>query len=397
MRVNGMRRFVCALAAAAAVPALAGDVIVTIDYYDEPLAAAHSNGMTRAGIRALAAEYGRIGVKAVAWRVASAGAGSYRSNRLSTMKWIRETPHPVRDARWFTGSWMPKSWPDAYLARSWEKTLDEFDPMEVAAEAFHAEGLEFWLFVDLYDEMYSRFLEEHPECLVKTPGGANYPGVRDYANDTAVREKLKDIAELYRYKPDALYFSTSCHSRHLGFPESDGAFGTLPGEKLTGFLRQLKAECEPHGVKIVMGVSLGKTLDFCSPYFDPHPRYRVEQDWRRWIDEGLVAGLLLGDYEILWPPEDGWWFDYWKLKGLEAHPSPGKLPLDVFLPEIKAYAKGRVKLYLFSGWLNGRMLEQQLKTVSGAVRQYDVDGYFAHESVAIEASKGGFETLRANR
>jgi len=367
------------------------DVYVTVDFYDEILAV-YTNGMTRADVRALVRKYADIGVKGLVWRVASLGVAGHRSKLMSSPSWSHGNTNFQAFARTGNPSLEEyrdqRRWPDAKTTATWEKTLATIDPYAEAVAACHEAGMELLLWVDLYDERCGRWLYEHPDMQVKTPAGATYPGLRDYARPDAVREKLDEIAELYRYGADGFYLSSSCHSRHLDFPEPDEAFGRLPGDKLTGFLRQLRKESSPHKLKLVMGVPFGDTLDFCSPHFSAHPRYRIEQQWKRWIDEKLVDAMVLGDYQENWT-----FVDLWKLKGVDMskHDVP---PFDQLAGAYRDYAKGRVKLYVFPGWYEVNTLGSQIAGNRAASRRMKLDGFFAHESCTIEMAPDGFDILR---
>lgn len=280
-----------------------------------------------------------------------------------------------------------------------QKTIDSFSATmktlpdavaEFAAVAKH-EGLKFNIWVDIHDEMFGKFTTEHPECLVRTADGRTFPALRDYGNEMAVQDKLAELEEYFKYRPDGFYFCPSCHTRHMKIDEPDGAFGTLPAAKFTDFLRRAKDSFRPHGFTLTVGTACGGVLNFCSPHFSTHVKYRIEHDWKRWIDEKIVDALVVADYERL-HEFDG----IWTSKGIRKDGS-GRLPIDYCLREFPTYAKGRVKLYYFSTWLTGPTMENTLRRGTYDVLAYGLDGMFIHEAMMIEGLPGGFEAVARMR
>ena len=70
------------------------------------------------------------------------------------------------------------------------------------------------------------------------------------------------------------------------------------------------------------------------------------------------------------------------------------MPIDFYAPEYVACAKGRVKLYLFSGWLTAKNMFEKMDRCAADVNKYGFDGLFLHESATIETVKGAFDGLR---
>lgn len=366
----------------------ASDVYVTVDFLDECGMAAHQPFMAEKDIREMVVKYRNAGVKGLVWRVASLGIAGYLTDRMTQITNATEIDrsHMQKRKNDFSKHFL---WPEPYM-KTWERTMKETDVYTTVVRVCHEEGLELYFWVDLFDEMYGKFLSAHPECLVQTKDGANFPGLRDYANPTAVREKLDEIAELYRYRPDGLYLSSSCHARHLNFPEPDGAFGTLPAAKFTEFLRALKSECSPHGIKLMVMAPFGGSLNFCSPYFSNHVKYRVETDWKTWIDEGIADSLILADYCLQWR-QDG----IWASKGLK-DARPGHYGFDVFAPEFVDYNRGRAKLYFFNG-LELKTHPAAIARSTYEVRKFGLDGQLVHESMLMENNPADVEALKESR
>ena len=380
-----------------AVSASAKRIVMTIDTFDE--IGLCGERMTPGHITRLMHTAKTSGVDRVLWRVAGLGVAGYPSKRLANGKWLATADRSVIASR--TKGGIPQS--ERFSADSpLDRTLAAMDPISVARRAARTEGVEFYLWVDLVDEQNGRFLIENPDCLVKSSAGKPWPGVRDYSNPKAVAEKLEEIEELLPYGPDGLYLSWSCHSCHLDFPEPDGDFGVLKGAHMTEFLRQLRKRPSMKGVRILMGTPFGGTVNLNSPYMSANNKYRIELEWRKWIDEGLVDGLALGDYEWTW---DG--VPNWTLKGLKREDCrPGHEPADAFGPEYVAYNRGRVELLYFSSWLSAyaqhhqgasaKDLPEAMRMRTDTVVKTGADGMILHEAHTFEYYNG-FGTIAEMR
>lgn len=350
------------------------DQFVAVDFYDELCFAHNKPAMTVAVIRDMVRKFKEAGAAGLTWRLAPLGVAAYPSEHLTKITELDSVYHNKEMEKRQNGTPM---WWRFDTVCAFTRTLESIDPNEEIVKACHEAGLQLYFWIDLFDEMLSKFLCAHPECLVHTSDGARYPGLRDYANETAVRQKLDELAELYKYRPDGLYLCSSCHARHLSFPEPDGAFGTLSAATFTKFLRRLKKECSPHGVKLMVMAPLGGSLNFNSPYFSDKVKYRIETDWKTWIDEGLADSLVLGDYELLWS-QDG----IWRSKG-QTDIGPGHSALDVYASEFVKYNCGRSKLYFWCGLFPEKRAEFVKRSADEAIK-HRLDGYLLHEGMLIE-------------
>ena len=156
-------------------------------------------------------------------------------------------------------------------------------------------------------------------------------------------------------------------------------------------MRRTKSCFSPHGFTLTVGTACGGSLNFCSPHFSDHVKYRIEHDWKTWIDEKIVDGLVVGDYERL-HVYDG----IWRSKGIRPDATL-RHPIDYCLREFPAYAKGRVSLYYFSTWLTKDTMEDVLSQGTYDVLAYGLDGIFIHEAMMIEGLPGGFEAIARMR
>lgn len=362
-------------------------IYMTVDFFDE--LSLHGDAMRPDDIRDLVRKCKSAGVDGITWRTAGLGVAGYPSKRLTDLAWLATADRSVISER--TQGGIPQSErynQDSPLA----KTLRIMDPIAEAVRACNEEGVDIYLWVDVFDEQNGRFLIEHPECQIKSSAGKYWPGVRDYSNPIALEAKIDDIRELLAYAPDGLYLSTSCHSRHLSFPEADYDFGALPAEAYTDFIRRVREAAGD--AKLMVGTPFGNTIDFTSPYMSDHVKYQVELDWRRWIDENLVDTLALGDYEWTW---DG--VPNWRAKGIDTSKCvPGHEPADIFGYEYAQYSRGRVNLIFFSSWLSAYAQHHQgasspdlpdaIRLRAETVERTGANGLLLHEAHTFEYYDG---------
>ena len=384
------------------LPAAAGprEIVMNVDFCDiigakwsdYKSGKAKEPGYTEADIRAMLHRCKLNGCDSVNWRVASLGVCLHPTKHFADIefisKWADEKGFVELERR-RTEDWMCLT--DRFRGSYTATKAACSDTLAVAADACRKEGLKLYFWIDLHDEMLGRFVNEHPECLVRTKDGALYPGVRDYGNEEAVKARILELEELYRYKPDGFYFCTSAHTRHCRFDEPDGAFGTLKADAFTAFLRRVRQSMRPYGFKLIMGTGCAGRLDFCTPYFSENVKYAIQHDWRTWVDEDLVDGLVCGDYERMLAMYGGW-----SAKGVYKM-APGRTAADIFLPEFTRYCKGRVKLYGFSDWITYKTFEKRLSAASDMVVGYGLDGLHIHEEMLIDGFKGGWEAVRTMR
>ncbi len=375
-------------------------ICLTVDFFDE--LGLHKDGMRPEHVRRLVRTARKAGVDRIVWRVAGLGVAGYHTKRLTTLDWLAKADRSAICARTKDGK-VPQD--DRYRPNSLlAKALQTMDPPAEAVKACRAEGLECYLWVDLFDEQNGRWLIEHPEGLVRSKAGKPWPGLRNYANNDAMWAKIDDIAELFswKYKADGLYLSMGCHARLLEIDEPDGDFGKLPADRFNLLIRLISERVHKENMKLMVGAPLGNSIDFAVPYMSDNVKYRVELDWKRWIDEGWADSLVLGDYEWTWDAVPNW-----KAKGLDlAKLVPGNEPADVFAPEYVDYAKGRVELLFFSSWLSAYAqhhkgasaadLPGAMKLRADTVLASGADGMLLHEAHTFEHYKG-FCTIKAMR
>ncbi len=408
-------------------------LVMNVDFFDE--LDLHGESMGPENVEELVKQCKLAGVDRMCWRALGLGIPGYPSKLVKGVKWVTTADLSLSVAR------MSAAEREAYAKRRaaggseyWEgrltATLARMDPIATARDACRRHGIEFYIWLDLIDERMGSFLLGHPECLVlgrdgKTP----WPGLRSYANAAAVENQLAVIDELAAYRPDGLYLSTSCHTRHLNFPEPDDFFGfeapvaeayrretgrdlfaiataeeyaiwhRIKGDFFTEFLRRAKQRMKPLNVRLMVGTQFGRYTNLTSPYFDGPVKYRFETQWKRWVDEGIADALVLGDYE--WPWDR---VPTWGPKGIK--PPEGKQVADLCSPEYVQYIGGRAETFLFSSWLSAYAqhhkgasadnLEEAMRMRSRTLQETGVGGICLHEAWTFEKYKG-FDTIHEMR
>jgi hypothetical protein len=403
------------------------NLVMNVDFFDE--LALHEGSMGPADVEALVAECKANGIDTMYWRVIGLGTAGYPSRIVAGADWAATADFSLSVARM-----SPAEQQDyhARKGRPWGgrlvDTLSRMDPVVEARDACRRHGIKFHIWLDVIDERRNRFLLEHPECLVHGRDGRTvWPGLRDYANPAAVGNMLAVVDELVAYKPDGLYLSTSCHTRHLNFPEPDDFFGFGPaiaaayqretgrdildepldpvawnrvkGDAFTEFLRQVKERLAPIGGKLAVGTQYGPQTILTTPFFSTHVPFRFDTQWRRWIDEGIADTLVLGDYEWPWDRVPIW-------EAKQVFPPAGLQAADVLTPEYVAYAAGRAELLIFSSWLSAYAqhhqgasagnLEDAMRMRARTVLETGADGLCLHEAHTFEHYKG-FDTVAEMR
>lgn len=222
------------------------------------------------------------------------------------------------------------------ISRYWSVTkaiFAQFDPVKVAIDAAHANGLKMYAYLCIFDEgcpptvLYghttpfpwqSKFTIAHPEHLVvdRAQTQRQY-GVMEYGYPEARRfkvEQLKGFIDEYGF--DGLYVCTRSHSPAAeradmyGFnqPVVDAyrqRYGVdilkadfdlekwrrLRGENLTQLFRDLRAAV-PKGKSILAAIPRGR-------YIGP-PYGNMYLDWETWVEQKFVDGLVVGVISGKW-------------------------------------------------------------------------------------------------
>ncbi len=305
------------------------------------------------------------------------------------------------------------------------ESLALMDPLVASRDACRRHGVRWFIWHDFLDERHNLSLAKHPEWLVTGKDGTTrFPGLRSYANPDAVADQLRVIDELLAYQPDGLYFATSCHNRHLSFPEPADFFGfedpvveacreklgvdirtepfdaeawhDIKGGFVTDFFRQVKRRAAAAEAQVAIGTQLGPQTILTAPVFSTHVPYRFATQWKTWIDEGIADILVLGDYE--WPWDN---VPIWEAKTM-SWPA-GTYAADHEGKQYADYAQGRAKLHWFSSWLSAYVAKHQgasSDSLEGAMNMRTktvlatgADGICLHEAMTFEKPTDGFDTI----
>lgn len=409
-------------------------LVMNVDYFDE--LSLHEGGMGPEHVEALVRQCAERGVDVVNWRAVGLGIAGYPSRLLSADGW--ELPEKGKERERFPvlGGASPEQRKARLVRRRMHwgdqlaQSLRKMDPIAVARDACRRHGVAFFIWMDPIDEMFNVFLLQHPEWLVlgrdgKTP----WPGLRSYGHAGARANALDVVEELLAYRPDGLYLSMSCHTRHweiladqpedfFGFEPSvresyrkrvgrdmdDGTFDEeawhqSKGDGFTEYFRQVKRRAASAGVKLALGTQFGPHMIFTCPPFSKKIPYRYAVQWQRWVDEGIADILVLGDYE--------WTWDFHPICEAKGFPiEKGRYAADLFTREYVDYAAGRAACWLFSSWLSAYAQHHQgasagnladaMRMRSRTLLATAADGICLHEAHTFEHYRG-FDTVSEMR
>jgi hypothetical protein len=294
--------------------------------------------------------------------------------------------------------------------------LAAYDPPAVAREIAGELGLQFFIWLDLFDEYYpglgSRFLRNHPWRQWASRDGQRWlEGLRAYGYPDAVADKLATVEELMAYAPDGFYCCTSWHSRHknrageydiYGFEEpvveryrarhgidirtdpfDRDEWLRIKGEFVTEFLARMKARLAPQGMKLMLPLPYGDVKKWDYPLWTHKPVADWHTDWRGWIDAGIADSLILGEYQPCWKRlETG----YWEKIARDVGVSPEHVWSDA-AATVKAVTAGRCELYYWSTWMHGReSISSVLDSIRDGMNRTPLDGAVLHELASFEQS-----------
>lgn len=403
-------------------------LVMNVDYFDE--LSLHEHPMGPPEVERLVQQCAETGVNTIYWRAHGLGTAGYPSRLIASADWNAQTDFPLLRARHPDGSRppAPKKKPKNARSNKLTESLKRMDPIATAGDACRRHGIQFFIWLDFLDEQHNRFLYEHPHCqVIGRDGKTVWPGLRAYSNPEALANQLAVVDELVAYKPDGLYLSTSCHSRHLLFPEPADFFGFEPGvadayqrrtgrqldpddmdqeawhqakgDAYTEFFRQVKQRLKSIDGRLAIGTQFGPRTILTTPFFSTHVPFQFATQWQRWVDERIADILILGDYE--WPWDR---VPIWQAKGIQ--PPAGKQVADVLTEGYVKYAAGGVQCLLFSSWLSAYAQGHEgasAATLAGAMEmrtdtilQTGADGICLHEAHTFEAYNG-FDTVTRMR
>jgi hypothetical protein len=218
----------------------------------------------------------------------------------------------------------------------------------------HGQGLKIWAWIDIFDGwfpgIYDPYLNPHPDYPSVTAHpeyqwrakatNANplyFKGVMSYGNSACVNYRIQQINYfLGDIGMDGVYLSQSCHSRHYqtGIKKQDyygyepcvrdrmrNIYGTaaendiwdasfpihqlylerwngIKGDIMFDFYDAIKTEVETHSnTTLAIGLQLGATINFCSPYESSNVVARYTNWYEKIIDQNVADYIIANDYE----------------------------------------------------------------------------------------------------
>jgi hypothetical protein len=427
------------------------DIVMNVDFFDEVCIRETPFGPE--DVDELVRRCAEAGVDTLYWRAIGLGVAGYPSRLLQDPATLRESDMSAFMPRMFKAEQddalptvarsedndknyvLEVSQQEGYRQSigQWGKriaaSLREMDPIAQARQACKKHGLSFYIWHDFLDERHNLALAQHPEWLVTGKDGTTrFPGLRSYAIEAAVANQREVLRELLNYHPDGLYLSTSCHNRHLNFPEPDDFFGfeepvvaacrekmgvdirtesfdesqwhEIKGSFVTDFFRRIKELAKTHNAKLAIGTQVGPHTILTAPVFSTHTPYRFATQWKTWIDEGIADVLILGDYE--WPWDN---VPIWEAKRMSW--PVGSYAADIEGNAYAEYSDNRAQLYWFSSWLSAYAAKHQgasADSLAGAMQMRaqtlkatSVHGICLHEAMTFERESDGFETIKEMR
>lgn len=273
----------------------------------------YGDGFSEAAIGTMMANFAKAGVDRVHWRVSIFGLQTYYSEVAEVFPGSRYDPavDPLPEER-----------------QRLADMLAQFDPLAVARRESRRQGIELYLWKDLYDEWgatgadryASRFVLENPHYQTTTRDNSEvFKGVLSH-NYAAVRAyRLAELEELLGYEPDGIYLSTRTHAFNLrvdagdefGFEQPvvdafEARYGTdlrrnflgwyppfdreawraLRSEGLSQLMQAIAERCQPQGVEVLLGVK--------NPGFEllGWPFGNAVLPWHNYLAEGWIGGVV---------------------------------------------------------------------------------------------------------
>jgi|GEM_PF-5671380 len=379
------------------------------------------------------------GITDIFWRVSMIGAANWPSK-------VRYQLHDPRASQIALNE--PSVHPFTTIGEQYEQVLKEGDPLGMAAELAHENGLRFYAYVTLFDESYpgaeSRYIKENPQHCWQHRYLAHktIPGLLSYAEPQVVEYRLAELTELLGYNIDGIYYDTArthcgvwdiypvpfgnyspywsygfnplecaAFESQYGFsprlnnladavlPEQlavihDGRWDRLRGEYLTAYLALASEKIKAANKRLAVGFYTD-----ADSYLSPAgqrgraPMGRFHHDWQTWWEQRLIDELVVvaGDHRRFgtddWINHSSAQFAAARQEGLAVFLWAGT---EHRIDELPSAVDGTVPLSIGDdrdAFLS--KMEQSLQVTC----QQDAEGLFLHEAWDIE-QYNYFDTIK---
>ena len=316
-----------------------------------------------------------LGTDTVFWSVGYVGKANYPSKVVKQIDTLQpdhyETANVSSRSQYFTNDrplWEKQARP---YFNGIAAALRRFNTLEAGIAAAKHRGMTFYAEVYLFDTYFpgleNDFLEEYPKYGLLSREQKPVLPIPCYAEPEFQTYRLRQIEELLDYGVDGIGLMLGSHIAGFGRRGADTLgynppvvqaykerFGVdilaesfdpaklhqLNGEFFTRFLSRVRQLLGPSR-KLIVEIQLAgydgyggeggeelnkRTVGLGNPSPLPTgPSYRYDQEWRKWIDEGIVDGLIVSD------PKQG------VLGRIQAKIKTDYPTLPIFLPR-KAYS-----------------------------------------------------------
>ena len=282
-----------------------------------------------------------LGIRTVLWRGSYVGKATYHSKVLPVMKHLEPDFFVKQGLE--RNSWEPTRNSFNEMAEA----VERFDCLDVALKEAKKRGIRFYGDLGLFDMYFggleNDYFDAHPECwLLARDQRARYRGVPCYAEPLAQEYRLAEVRELLDRGVDGFSFYLESHAALYGQvigadptegiiePDSFGfnppvveayrerhgadilgedfdadALHRLNGDLFTGFLSRVGETIGPDRTLLGTtpldgrwgyggpgGSQFGRRTMKDEP-IEGAPCYQFDVEWQRWVEEGIVDGLLV--------------------------------------------------------------------------------------------------------
>jgi uncharacterized lipoprotein YddW (UPF0748 family) len=291
------------------------ETVLNVDYYD--IVISTGSLYDESCIEELFQKCADNGISTVLWRLSICGVAAWHSK--------------VR-------SWYDAKYVQAPHAYNMVRILRKFDPLEVACRLGKKYGVKVFAWITVMDEdatpgLISDFVLEHTECTWQSRDQRRFlRGALCYAYPEVMEFRLNELQEVLNYDLDGVYLCTRSHARHGNESRDLDDFGYNPpivkeyskrhgvdilhddfdklkfyeiqGDFFTDFIRRSSSAIKEKKLPLWLGIhSDGYSLMNISPMG------HMKLDYRHWVEEDLIDGLIVAAGEAVLDKHDLWFRD----------------------------------------------------------------------------------------